>query len=337
MDVLTPGEIPGEREAVEDMKRNRVAGYTFELLRADLHAYGAAGEMPNHRQWIYRTVGLLLLKPETCAELAKAWSEPGLSDGAHNLIVDVLANAGSAEAQKALRDILGSEQAWKDNNFQRLVQSMTLLREPNVESVAFLESLSTTVKQPAGQAAAVISLGSGIGKLYARGEVQEAEKFNRTIRRLAQSASTSGQKQGVLYAIGNTGMDSNLSLLGDFISSPDDNIRATSARALRNFKGGDARSSLRLMTVDPSPLVQREAIRALRNNGISTEDVGALLAGVRSGEIDTSTLPGLMRALSTSLKEGVNSGIMLDALRSRAGGDRDLLRQINELAMELQR
>ena len=61
------------------------------------------------------------------------------------------------------------------------------------------------------------------------------------------------------------------------------------------------------------------------------------MAGVRSGEIDTSTLPGLIRALSTSLKEGGDSGIMLDALRSRAGDDRDLLRQINELAMELQR
>jgi len=60
-------------------------------------------------------------------------------------VCDMLASAGNPEAQAAMRDALSSEAAHVDpERFPGLLQRFSFVKEPTVETMAFLDSVMST-------------------------------------------------------------------------------------------------------------------------------------------------------------------------------------------------
>ena len=247
METLGPEVVPGEKLALENALRDRIGGLTYAKLTAHVRTYSGFKDA-NHRRWFYGAVGLLLQDPALCAQLAEDYFSEGVFDDGHNLIMDLLAAAGHSEAQAALRTILADNRAQADENFARLVQSTTLLRHPNLETVEFLGGLSETLRHPTKQASATISFGAGIGKLVEQGDDAGAQVMNDKLTAVSEGARTTPAKRGALYALGNAGLDANLGVIQAIDDNGDVNTRAVRARALRKLGSKEARTSLREMT-----------------------------------------------------------------------------------------
>ena len=91
---------------------------------------------------------------------------------------DLLAGVGHTSAQAAMVSILSDERTQSTSHFIRLVQSTSLLLEPELETIEFLGDLTSTMNAPLGRAAAAVSFGAGIARLSAHGHKDDADRLN---------------------------------------------------------------------------------------------------------------------------------------------------------------
>jgi hypothetical protein len=233
------------------------------LTRADLFGGLESGVIADENRWFWRASGLVEQDPA-------------------ELVLDLLAAAGSSAAQAALRVAIASEPVRAADNYGLLVQRMSLLAHPDAETAAFAVELY----QGERAGAAAYALGSIARQLEEGGDVDAAAKCTQVLAAALDGTDVPAEQAILLGAMGNAGSASEVPRVLRYTTSADADVRAAAARALRHTDTPAARTALHELFADPAVGVQREVIGALGNQAIGDDDLAALgrhVGDVRSG------------------------------------------------------
>lgn len=178
------------------------------------------------------------------------------------ILIGALASSAQNEAHQVLVD------TYRDGNYpagtrEKILNALTATEAPLPKaSQDFLNGLAS---HPTGEAwekqAALYAVGSAIGKLPLGSSARNSLEKDLT-NELAQ-ASNAQDKITALNALGNAGAPTAVPWIKDYISDPNEAIRARAYLALRLVPGRDAEALLNSGATDPSPAVQQAITLAL--------------------------------------------------------------------------
>jgi hypothetical protein len=95
--------------------------------------------MPDHNHFLLQATGLLEQQPELCARMAKQFESAALDFAGRALVLDLLANTGTPQAQEALVKALSSRTALEDPQYPLFLNRLGLVKEPTLDTVRFAE------------------------------------------------------------------------------------------------------------------------------------------------------------------------------------------------------
>ncbi len=291
------------RASAHQLLVNRAAGLTGPQLLADLARY-AGGTAPDHARWLWRATGLLRLDPSLADALADLALSGDLTSSGRALVLDLLASAGHAEAQAALRAILGADISRDDPAYLLHVQRLSLVTRPEPATVAFARETWQTADAPHVKNAAAYTLGATAGALYRAGDADAAQRELAPLLARLDDAETPAEAAELLRSLGNAGLPEHLPTLLARIDHPDPDVRAAVAAALRKLGSGEARAALRSLLGDAHPLVRRETLQSMTTAGLTAEDVEAIVAHVVLGGFEEKTFGDLLGAFATVPEHG---------------------------------
>lgn len=294
-------------------------------LLAFVSTYAAAGSF--ERGQLARAAAYLRLHPEECATLEKVFDERA-SESARGIVFDVLTSAGSEQAQTAMRRLLETPGARASGPLHRmLVQRFALVGEPTPDSVRYLRELearATASNDGALARAALVSRGSALRRRVALGDRDaQAEARELLSRARGDHASTSPEDRDALVkAIGNLRQPEATSVLSSYAKDENAGVRASVARALGSVKDAAASKLLFDMMRDGDPYVARSAIDAHLGRRLTSDELGALAAHVRSTATNAGADPSLAAAIVRHANTDVGAvKAILEALLARAPQD----------------
>src|SRR3954453_7391694 len=123
--------------------------------------------------WRTAAFALLRLNPKECEALGLVFEEASATDDTRLLVLDLLAGAGSFEAQVVMRRLLALSVARRDNRlFATFVQRLGIVEAPDGPSLRFLMSVyGESRNEPHDvRAACAYALGAASGQAFASGE-----------------------------------------------------------------------------------------------------------------------------------------------------------------------
>jgi hypothetical protein len=325
-----PADLPAADPALERrLLEARVDGLTFDGLTDDLLEFANGGAMPDHNRWLWRATGLLIAEPARCRELVPLFEDPHLTQEARALLLDLLANAGHADAQAALRAALDGETARTVPEAAALYQRVALLEAPDAETLAW--ALERHVEAPEALAGATaVSLGAVTGLRARQGDADGAAAANGALLRTVAAAREPAAREVAVLALGNAGLPQNQVHLERLAADPDPGVRAAVATALRKTATPEARATLLGLLGDAEATVQRAAGKVLGTQTLDDETMTVLAARIAGGEIGDAAWPGLLTALAQRPDEPA-ARIVYAAMLRRPGLDPLLAERIRGL------
>lgn len=325
-----PADLPAADPALERrLLEARVDGLTFDGLTDDLLEFANGGAMPDHNRWLWRATGLLIAEPARCRALVPLFEDPHLTQDARALLLDLLANAGHADAQAALRAALDGETARTVPEAAALYQRVALLEAPDAETLTWaLERHAEAPEALAG--ATAVSLGAVTGLRARQGDADGAAVGNAALLRTVAAAGDPAAREVAVLALGNAGLPQNQVHLERLAADPDAGVRAAVATALRKTATPEARATLLGLLGDAEPTVQRAAGKVLGTQTLDDETLTVLAARIAGGEIGDAAWPGLLTALAQRPDEPA-ARIVYAAMLRRPGLDPLLAERIRGL------
>jgi HEAT repeat protein len=254
---------------------------TFEELVGDLTLHADTGRLPGHARWFRRASAVVQLEPARCAQLASLVELPSMSANARGLVLDLLAAAGTPEAQAALRAALSSRTVREDAaGFIAHVQRLSLVAKPDAETLSFARGeyeRARADRDPERRIAATYALGAVIGRRAggdAEGARREAERLRTELRR----ADKPEERRVLLRALGNAALPKDAATVRSYLSDDDPEVRAAAASALGAQEGPEQVDGVIEMLGDAEPIVQAAALSALAEHELTAAQL-ARVAG----------------------------------------------------------
>lgn len=211
-----------------------------------------------------RARGLLLAQPEVATKVGSVF-EQARTTHARQLALDILANAGTPEAQEVLRTLIDREVDAEAEDRTALVQRLAMLERPDLESYRLalgqLGRAQRVNDSPMIQACLHL-----LGEVVRRGEnvAPELESIAMTALRSSVDDPTAEIRAAAFAGIGNAGRQADLPrLLKAIAEEPDDAARSTAVLALRKIDDPVVDPTLRTLALDSSPLIADRASSAL--------------------------------------------------------------------------
>jgi HEAT repeat protein len=226
---------------------------------------------------------LLRLHPEYAADLEHLFEAKGTNLVGRALVLDLLASAGTPEAQAAMRAALASPSARVDGKFATLLQRFSFVQRPTSESTGFVENLYEHGGSRDERFAAAHSLGSLAGHLAKSDKDEDRAAARRETSRLARdldAAKAPKDKKALLGALGNAGSHDFLATVARYKGDPDVDVRVTAALALRKDPSPESRATLLSMMQDKDGEVAGASLEALGYQTVSRDSVRAIAAAV---------------------------------------------------------
>ncbi len=248
------------------------------------------GERPGH-QFLVRAAAWLRLHPENLPLMVARFRSHDLTVRGRGLILDVLTEAGTPAAQKAMRDALSSGEAREQpKDFGALVQRFTFVRDPEPESIAFLERVYDEEKRAGGRGAqgAAVALGSSVRRLHDREHDALARDVNERLRADLRTAGTPELRGALVAALGNAGREEDVPDLIAVAADPDVRVRAARAGGRQELGGGEQRFRF---AAQPEPRGRRLA-RSLADGAGRAHAVGVGHCAGGAGEGEGRVAPG---------------------------------------------
>jgi hypothetical protein len=276
---------PGQPVTSDLARRQLLAQRTGGMTGADLvnRIYAnARGGLHDDAAWLWKATGVLIEHPEVCAELGQAFADPEMSADTRRVILDLLAGAGHAEAQAALRHALDSPAATQSRDYPLLVQRFSLVPDPTPETAQFLAQTGQRAKAQGNldvARATHYSLGAVVGHMAAH-DAETAARLNHALVDELTSARSGEDKRDALRAIGNAGLPENVALVLAERDAEDPSVRAAAAAALRKTAGPETTRALLALAGDGAEPVSAEALDSLRGrelDGAQGAELAALL------------------------------------------------------------
>jgi HEAT repeat protein len=287
-----------------------------------------SGARPEH-EFLVRAAAFLRLHPEAIPNVVARFRDPALTVRGRGFILDVLVEAGSGPAQKGMREVLQMPQASaRRTDFAMLVQRFTFVREPDAESVAFLEKTYAAHKTDADLASAqgtAVALGAVVKHLAAMHEDAAAREVNERLRAELRAAPGPALRAALVSALGNAARPEDVPDISAAAGDPDGRVRNEAAHALRSVDSQDARRTLLTMVTDSSAAVATQAFGSLSQQTLSDSDWRALSDVAASGKSPFSSDPALVNLVrSRNPPSGEQRRILTALLARNYGGDNDL-------------
>lgn len=321
----------------ENALRLRAAGMTLEQLRADVLHHGNGGKVPRHQRWLWQVTGLLKLHPEFCASLVSLFHDPTLQGPGKALVLDLLANTGHAQAQEALREILGNGDVRSRADYPMLVQRYLLVREPDVASVDFLESRYRGKEAADTRFAAVGALGAALERLAPR-DPGTAQQRALALRDDLRAAADPTERRALVTALGNAALPE---VLGDILAQTrvdETAVRVAAAGALRKLHEPAATDRLvEMVSLDPDPAVQGAALRALGQHAPSPAQLTHLATALETAPLSQPSFRPLVHLLRDFHRRIPSAHLLpvAEALKRRGVPDNALAHELEELLARL--
>jgi hypothetical protein len=294
----TPGADVAEQKALE----NRVGGLTSGQMVSDVLSYANGGRMD--QRWLWQATGLLQLNPEACAELASIFGDDELTAQGRGVILDLLASAGTDEAQRVLRELLGSKAANPDETTHAvLFNRVALVQEANAETAEFVaDQFDGLKKEPLGpmRVASTYALGAVAGHQAEQGNKAKAAELNARLVDGLENSDDLAEKAVALRGMGNAGLPENVQTLTEYTRHESAGLRAAAADALRDTHTPEAVDALLALLKDPDWKVQQAALSTLANYKLSVDEARRIEQLIVSGVVESRNDPLLVTVLSRS-------------------------------------
>ncbi len=325
--------------AVAESDADRLARMAGELKMEDVEAgVGRAEQGPPRTGFVAEATAYLRLHPEACDALVKGMEGDGHGDRARSMVADLLASAGTTEAQKALRSLATSSAVRESPRLERqILQRFVFVGAPDAASIAFLEArrqAARSAHDEDAELACATTLGATARKLGIQGRRDEAERITSSLQRDLEAAKSPERQRALLSALGNAAAVAQVKTITGYAKARDPKTRAVAAHALRAMDSADARDALRTLAADEDTEVARAALGSLAQQPTSAADVRAiadLAAHGASAGLDND----LVTFFSAHLDAPGDVGRALDAIEARASGDAALSARIESLREQL--
>ena len=245
----------------------------------------AAGIRPSD-VWRTAAFALLRLNPKECEALAHVFEDENVTCETRLVVLDLLAGAGTFEAQVIMRRLLALSVARRDNRmFATFVQRLGIVECPDGPTLRFLMSVYAESRgEPQDvRAACAYALGAAAGQAFASGDRDAAVRASDVLRRDLASAATASEKCSLVTALGNAGITNDVTVIARFTKEPDAPVRAAAALALRKLNVAEARAHLLLLLADGEPKVAQSALAALSEHKLDDEEIERLAQQVNAG------------------------------------------------------
>ncbi|MEM6293059.1 MAG: HEAT repeat domain-containing protein [Myxococcota bacterium] len=274
-DVLDPLAPPDPTDAARTLSRNFARGLTgFDISIA---VRSAGHGLPPEPGFMVRAVGRLRGWPESADELVEVFDSTS-AHKARRLVFDILASAGTPEAQRVMRELQSRPEVRADPDFPNWVQRWAFVQQPTTESASFLLRLHTDAFDSDDhdtRTALLYPMGSVSRQLEAGDPVTSAALLE-TIRTEIEPESDRRRLSAAVAGLGNAGRATDLPTLLAFSTHHDPQVRAGAAEALRLIATPEAEGRLLEMVGDDDDLVADRALAALGH--IPRPEVPARLA-----------------------------------------------------------
>lgn len=335
--ALRPAQALGEHPkdpGLEARRDARMAAYIdAEKLSAEIeHAQG--GAKPDHA-FLARAGAWLRLHPEGSKALVKRFELGTTTAKGRGYILDLLAEAGDANAQAAMREALLTPAAAEKGGGQGiLLQRFTWVKAPNAESARFLSDVMTSKESSAAATqGAAVALGSVVHKLQQMGHEDLASTYNRGLLSSLEEAGDVGQKRALLSALGNAGREENLPALLKYVGDEEPGVREQAASALRSVDSKEAAQGLLKLASDPLVGVSTLALRSLAQQTLGEDEWSALRKLAEAGRTNASADTMFVELVRKQRAAAGSAGDeILRALQKRnQGGENDIAEMIEQL------
>jgi hypothetical protein len=274
----------------------RTAGMSGAELMNAIYTHTGGG-LHDDAAWFWKATGVLIEHPEVCAELRQAFSDGEMSAETRRVILDLLAGAGHAEAQAALRGALVSAEATSSKEYPLWVQRLSLVPDPTAETARFLvdaRARARTAESRDLERATGWSLGAVVGNLAKR-DPGAAAQLNQALVGELKSARNADEKRDALRALGNAGLDENVSLVMGERKAEDPSVRAAAAAALRKTATPETTLALIDLAGDDAQMVSAEALSSLRGRDLDgTQGDGLVALAPRLADVNQPELANLL-------------------------------------------
>ena len=235
---------------------------------------------------------LLRLNPKECEALALVF-EDDVTDELRGIVLDLLAGAGTFEAQVVIRRLLALSVARRSNRtFASFVQRLGFVECPDGPTLRFLMSVyaESRAEPHDVRAACAYALGAAAGQALATGDLEAAVRASDVLRRDLLSAGSIIEKCALLAALGNSGVPTDVMVVTRFTQDNDAPVRAAAALALRKMSVPEASAQLVALLADRELKVSQSALLALGEHKLEDAELEAVadlvLGGRTSAAID---------------------------------------------------
>lgn len=294
----------------------------------------AAGTQPSE-VWRTAAFALLRLNPKECEALALVFEEEAATDHQRLLVLDLLAGAGSFEAQVVIRRLLALAVARRDGRvFATFVQRLGIVEAPDGPTLRFLMSVYAESRHEPHdvRAACAYALGAAAGQALSSGETDAAVRASDVLRRDLLSAATAAEKCATVTALGNAGVASDIMVISRFTQDAEAPVRAAAALALRKLHVPEARAHLVQLVGDREAKVAQSALAALSEHKLDDAELEGLAEQVTGGHTQVgldmqilrlivkqrprlTSVPGRATAIENALR------LLLGRVEAAASGD----------------
>lgn len=290
----------------QGMVQQQAAGTRLEDVVSYARMVGLSGPAANHRERFWRALGRLRMEPEAGAKaLHDLFSASGSRNRTRGYVLDLLANTGTIECEKAFWNLLEASIATGDRDMAAgHVRRIAFLNQPSPAAANHAKRLfdELFVEPPDHLAENLaLALGSLTGELKQAAQPGGDMLGRHLVARLRSTRSAEGTS-ALLRSIGNTREPELLQEVLRFTEDTSAVVRFAAAVALRHASTEVARKRVLALVGDPVRAVQKGALVALADQTLSAEEIGHLVSLLQADRIEPSNyadLWGIVRRSNT--------------------------------------
>lgn len=247
--------------------------------------------------------------------LGALFEEESTSDERRLIILDLLAHAGTPEAQMILRRVLSLAVARRNKRtFASFVQRLGFIERPDLATVRYLFTIySESRGEPQDiRAACSYALGAAAGRAQSQGLMEAATFVSELLRRELSTAFEANEKCALITALGNIGLESDVSAITQHAIDSDPRVRGAAALALRKMPSRVARTTLFSLVGGANIVVAESAISALFGQPLEVDELVRLAELVADGRTAISLDSKVLR-LFMNQRLGMHENMTADA------------------------
>jgi HEAT repeat protein len=333
-----PGDPEDAKIDTRTQQLSRLAG-DLTIQQVDMQFFMVGVGQHVASDFLVRSMALLRLQPKLASDVLRLALDREMPPAGRELAADVLAAAGTPQAQSALRSLIDSPVVRaSDTQYRHILQRVTFVRDPQPETLRLVRSAYVTATARGdedGRLAAAYTLGSSAGNLARKGDEAGARAIADGLARDLERSKTAQDRRGLIAALGNAGTPEVLPALRTQSTSDEASVRAETAHALRKLDTPEAKDLLYTMVGDSEGEVATSALDSLAQQSLGEPEVRRLADLTSRGAIPHGAAPALLTVLSHHLSPASEVEAALRALAASAPGDVDTQGRVQALLQQM--